>query len=183
MKSTTLISFVATGLVASVAASGVTYTLMTAPVVRPAVADDMAGMAMDSGDTKKARVPQTAPVAGKAPAEPKFVTKYTCPMHPQIIEDHPGTCPICGMTLVPKLFPMGTKDTAGDGVAANSPAPAHAPVAAPIMMPAVTVAPLTLRYMNVVLAPVQWRNLTRQIHSVGLVDFDENRLAHVHPRA
>lgn len=26
--------------------------------------------------------------------------KYTCPMHPQIVEDHPGTCPICGMDLV-----------------------------------------------------------------------------------
>lgn len=28
-------------------------------------------------------------------------TKYTCPMHPQIIRDKPGTCPICGMNLVP----------------------------------------------------------------------------------
>jgi Cu(I)/Ag(I) efflux system membrane fusion protein len=28
--------------------------------------------------------------------------KYTCPMHPQILEDHPGNCPICGMTLVKK---------------------------------------------------------------------------------
>lgn len=27
--------------------------------------------------------------------------RYTCPMHPQIIETHPGDCPICGMTLVP----------------------------------------------------------------------------------
>jgi membrane fusion protein, copper/silver efflux system len=27
--------------------------------------------------------------------------KYTCPMHPQIIQDMPGSCPICGMTLVP----------------------------------------------------------------------------------
>jgi len=27
--------------------------------------------------------------------------KYTCPMHPQIIRDGPGKCPICGMTLVP----------------------------------------------------------------------------------
>ncbi len=25
--------------------------------------------------------------------------EYTCPMHPQIIRDHPGNCPICGMTL------------------------------------------------------------------------------------
>jgi Cu(I)/Ag(I) efflux system membrane fusion protein len=28
--------------------------------------------------------------------------KYTCPMHPQILEDHPGSCPICRMTLVKK---------------------------------------------------------------------------------
>ena len=27
--------------------------------------------------------------------------KYTCPMHPQIIKDAPGSCPICGMDLVP----------------------------------------------------------------------------------
>lgn len=26
---------------------------------------------------------------------------YTCPMHPQIISDKPGSCPICGMDLVP----------------------------------------------------------------------------------
>ena len=28
---------------------------------------------------------------------------YTCPMHPQIIRDAPGTCPICGMALEPML--------------------------------------------------------------------------------
>jgi Cu2+-exporting ATPase len=27
--------------------------------------------------------------------------KYTCPMHPEIIQEGPGTCPLCGMTLVP----------------------------------------------------------------------------------
>lgn len=32
----------------------------------------------------------------------KAAVKYTCPMHPQVLEDHPGTCPICGMTLVKK---------------------------------------------------------------------------------
>ena len=28
-------------------------------------------------------------------------TIWTCPMHPQIRQDHPGTCPICGMALEP----------------------------------------------------------------------------------
>ena len=30
-------------------------------------------------------------------------TIYTCPMHPEIRQDHPGNCPICGMTLEPLL--------------------------------------------------------------------------------
>lgn len=30
------------------------------------------------------------------------VHQYTCPMHPQIVQDKPGKCPICGMDLVPK---------------------------------------------------------------------------------
>ena len=28
-------------------------------------------------------------------------TMYTCGMHPQVIQDHPGDCPICGMKLTP----------------------------------------------------------------------------------
>lgn len=27
---------------------------------------------------------------------------FTCPMHPEVIRDKPGNCPICGMKLVPK---------------------------------------------------------------------------------
>lgn len=29
--------------------------------------------------------------------------EYRCPMHPQIIRDAPGSCPICGMALEPVL--------------------------------------------------------------------------------
>ena len=38
------------------------------------------------------------------PATPKLTVKtrkYTCPMHPEIIRDGPGSCPICGMALEP----------------------------------------------------------------------------------
>src|SRR5688572_16446069 len=33
---------------------------------------------------------------------------YTCPMHPEIIRDKPGTCPICGMDLVKKEMDAAT---------------------------------------------------------------------------
>ncbi len=36
-------------------------------------------------------------------------TIYTCPMHPQIRQVGPGTCPICGMTLEP-LVPTEVED-------------------------------------------------------------------------
>ncbi|MCH8322656.1 MAG: hypothetical protein IIB64_06225, partial [Proteobacteria bacterium] len=32
---------------------------------------------------------------------PQTKTGYTCPMHPEIIQDEPGDCPICGMALEP----------------------------------------------------------------------------------
>lgn len=36
-------------------------------------------------------------VLGAASAEG---VRYTCPMHPSVVQDFPGECPICGMTLV-----------------------------------------------------------------------------------
>jgi Cu+-exporting ATPase len=37
-------------------------------------------------------------------------TLYTCPMHPQIQQDHPGDCPICGMRLDPKTGIAGVQE-------------------------------------------------------------------------
>jgi len=30
------------------------------------------------------------------------IDKYTCPMHPTVVQDKPGTCPVCGMDLISK---------------------------------------------------------------------------------
>ena len=35
---------------------------------------------------------------------------YTCPMHPEVQQDHPGDCPKCGMTLEPKTATAGPDD-------------------------------------------------------------------------
>ena len=37
---------------------------------------------------------------------------YTCPMHPQIRQDHPGACPICGMALEPEVATEATGPSA-----------------------------------------------------------------------
>jgi RND family efflux transporter MFP subunit len=42
--------------------------------------------------------------------------KYTCGMHPFIISDKPGTCPICGMTLT-RIEDAGATTAAGGGAA------------------------------------------------------------------
>jgi Cu+-exporting ATPase len=36
----------------------------------------------------------------------KQKTEYTCPMHPQIVRDKPGSCPICGMALEPRTISL-----------------------------------------------------------------------------
>ncbi|MFZ2209175.1 MAG: heavy metal translocating P-type ATPase [Porticoccaceae bacterium] len=48
-----------------------------------------------------------------APADPAPAgTVYTCPMHPEVRQDHPGQCPICGMALEPLLPVAGEEDNA-----------------------------------------------------------------------
>ena len=53
------------------------------------------------------------PVCGmdlvKAPDLTVIKTLYTCPMHPEVIQETPGSCPICGMDLVP-MGPSESED-------------------------------------------------------------------------
>ncbi len=43
----------------------------------------------------------SAPATVKPAAETNAKTIYTCPMHPEVQQDHPGPCPKCGMALEP----------------------------------------------------------------------------------
>ena len=46
-----------------------------------------------------------AKAAADAAAKVAPGTRYTCPMDPEIVQDGPGTCPICGMALEPMGVP------------------------------------------------------------------------------
>ncbi len=52
----------------------------------------------DPGKYVQVTAPATTPTTPAAPAG----TLWTCPMHPEIVRDAPGSCPICGMALEPK---------------------------------------------------------------------------------
>jgi Cu(I)/Ag(I) efflux system membrane fusion protein len=86
--------------------------------------------------------------------------KYVCPMHPQIVRDEPGSCPICGMDLVEKMIDAGAGKR-----------------------PTVTISNAVINSMGVRTAPARNTTLWKYIETVGRIDYDETRLAHVHPRA
>ena len=60
----------------------------------------------DADPTQYVRPQTSAPIA-----QPVQGTIYTCPMHPQIREPKPGSCPICGMALEPLVPVIGREDT------------------------------------------------------------------------
>jgi Cu(I)/Ag(I) efflux system membrane fusion protein len=86
--------------------------------------------------------------------------KYVCPMHPQIIRDEPGNCPLCGMDLVLKQI---------DGRADER--------------PTVTVRGEIIQSIGVRTTKVARDTLWRLVQTVGRVTYDETVLSHVHPRA
>ena len=52
-----------------------------------------------------------APTDAKPEASVPAGTQYTCPMHPEVVRDGPGDCPICGMALEPMVPTAEVEDT------------------------------------------------------------------------
>lgn len=63
--------------------------------------EQMQGHDMDNMGEKSSK----EPMKNMASAEKAPALKYTCPMHSEVVSDHPGKCPKCGMTLVKKSSP------------------------------------------------------------------------------
>jgi hypothetical protein len=69
-----------------------------------ATASSVAAAGTGPGDVHAghgAPVSPTAPNTSAATSD-GGVTLYDCPMHPEVTSQRPGSCPECGMTLVPK---------------------------------------------------------------------------------
>ena len=132
---------------------------------------------------------------------------YTCGMHPQIIKDKPGNCPICGMKLQPIRKQPGEGATAPSTAAAKS-APGERKVKyykstmtlgeiSPTprkdsmgmdMVPvhegegetgAISIDPVTMQSMGLRTALVTRGSVRRNIRTVGVVDYNETALSEV----
>ncbi len=73
-----------------------------------------------------------APLLGQTPAGAASRARYRCPMHPQIVSDQPGDCPICHMSLeaIPADQLAGSQGAApSTSASASSPAATSLPAA------------------------------------------------------
>jgi P-type Cu+ transporter len=57
-----------------------------------------------------ATAPQPIGITRREPKTSAAPQKYTCPMHPEIINDGPGSCPICGMALEPMIVSLDEEE-------------------------------------------------------------------------
>lgn len=87
-------------------------------------------------------------------------TLYTCGMHPQVVQDHPGNCPICGMKLTPLRKAPG----------AGAPAEAYSTI---------KIDPVTIQNMGLRTAVVTNGPLRRVVRTVATIDYDETALTDV----
>ncbi|MBI4911658.1 MAG: efflux RND transporter periplasmic adaptor subunit [Acidobacteria bacterium] len=105
--------------------------------------------------------PRPAPAPTGAPSK----KAYQCPMHPQILQDHPGTCPICGMDLV-EMEGAATPQSPG-----------------PEGMVTVAISPERQQLMGLRTAPVEEGTWGGEIRSPGRVAVDERRVQRIAVRS
>jgi Cu(I)/Ag(I) efflux system membrane fusion protein len=86
--------------------------------------------------------------------------EYYCPMHPQVVQEAQGTCPICGMPLAKRK--KGEKATLPAGVTAR-----------------VELEPFRVAQAGIKTAEVQYAPLTQTLTTVGYVAFDERAMANI----
>ncbi len=89
--------------------------------------------------------------------------EYYCAMHPTVIRDHPGDCPICGMPLI-KRKKGGHEVLPAD------------------VMARVQLSPQRVAMANIATTAVEYRQLSREVSAVGVLDYDETRLAQLSSR-
>jgi Cu(I)/Ag(I) efflux system membrane fusion protein len=108
----------------------------------------------------------SAPTATPSPAaSAPAAIKYQCPMHPSIVMDQPGKCPICGMDLV-RMTPASA--SAGD--------PGSAPVEG---LAPITIDPSRQQLIGLRTAPVTEGKVGGTWRTNGRVVMDETRVRRV----
>jgi Cu(I)/Ag(I) efflux system membrane fusion protein len=139
--------------------------------------------------------------ATNAVADSAGKTLYTCGMHPWIIQDHPGNCPICGMKLEPVHKTAGAdattsadrkilyyKSTMMPGETSTKPGkdsmgmdmvPVYAGEAAAANSSVIAIDPATIQLMNLQTTEIARGPLRRSIRTVGTIDYNETALADV----
>ena len=135
-----------------------------------------AALAAGCGDSET-----TAPAGERADTEQ--VQLWTCGMHPNVISEEPGQCPICGMNLTP------VKQSAADagGESEMDHAAEHGEMSAtgseesvPASRDAsIVIDPVTIQNIGVQTAPVRERPLTRSIRTVGHLDYNEELFSRI----
>jgi len=101
---------------------------------------------------------------------------YTCGMHPQVIRNKPGNCPICGMKLTPVR--KQSAETSSNIIVANS-TNASMGVRNAEEAGIITIDPTTSQNMGLRTGAVTRGPLRRNVRTVGVIDYDETALAEV----